>query len=371
MAELKNQHFVPRAHFRPFSAGGAGKAINLYLIEPGRPIFGAPIKGQCARDYLYGKDGRIERLLGMLEGRYAKLIRDLTEPLYRLDDTDQWLLRYFTLLQSHRTAEQIARGLTRMEEMASFFRKAEEAHGQQWDPRHDPTEHRVMTELMLSFNEQMQERILDDLKVVIVRNRTARDFVTSDDPAVTTNRWLLQRKRVRIFGTNAAGLIMFLPLGPRLLAMNYDPAVYSVAATGRSGMVDLTRELDVLAFNEHQYMRAAEAIYFHRSEEAGAIAAEFDAAKPWRPSAWDSFRVARRDDGTDTHSRFSVGDPDEVARANEILFHLAREWPFPPRWPSILRFRANAHGFTKGRTIVRRAYMVASSAERSVYRRVT
>lgn len=370
MPAYKNQHFVPRALLRPFSVDGFGKAINLHLLAAGRPVFAAPLKSQCAKPYLYGQDGKLEQLLGDFEARYAHVLRELGDGHRAPTANGAWLLRYFMLLQSFRTAEQIRRGLARAKEMASFFRKAEEAHGNPWDPSQDPTPDRAMTELMLAFAEQMQAGVLDDLKVTIIRNRTARDFLSSDDPAVTTNRWLLQRKRINIFGSNAAGLILMLPLGPRVLAMAYDPAVYHVPASAGPGLVDVRRETDVLAFNEHQYIRAAEAIYFRREEDAAAVATEVEVARPLRPRTWDRFTVARRDGGTDTHDRYTVDNPDVVAEAHEIMFHVAREWPTPSRWPSVLRFRHDAHGFSKGRVLVRRAFVQRDGPTAGSYYRV-
>ena len=369
MPAHRNQHFVPRAHLRPFSVDGEGRAIHLHLVGAGRAVFGAPVRSQCARPYLYGRDGRLERMLAGLEERYAGLVRRVVDGDGRLDDEDGWLLRYFTLLQSLRTAEQIDRGLAQASEMAAFFRAAEEAHGQPWEAR-EPDREAAMTNLMLAFAEQMQEGVLDDLKVVLVRNRTARGFVTSDDPAATTNRWLLQRRRVTSFGSNAAGLVLILPLGPRLLAMTYDPAVYSLPVAGRAGPVDLEREDDVFAFNAHQYMRAAEAVYFSRAGDAPLVAAEFEAVRPYRPSAWETFTVAARDGGTGTHDRFTVGEPLDVAKADRILYRAAREWPVPPRWPSILKYRADAHGFTKGRIVVRRARVEGGPRAVATYRKV-
>lgn len=356
MPDYKNQHFVPRAHFKPFSLGGEGKAVHLYLIHKGRPVWNAPVGGQCSKPYFYGQDGQLEKLLARIEGAYATLIRKMSDETYKLDGEDRWLLRYFILLQSLRTAEQVARGMARMSKMTDFLRKSELAHGQEWDPANDPTNKSVLQELMLAFNDQLQAGTVNDLKVVIVRNRTGQDFVTSDDPAVMTNRWLLQRKSIRSFGFNAAGLILFLPLGPRALVLAYDPAVYSVPSSA-SGKVDLTKESDVLAFNEHQYMRAASAVYFARKSDAARVAAEYKAATPFRPERWDEFTVARRESESATHTKFVVDEPDAVAKEDHVFFHLASEWPIPPRWPSFLRYRSNAHGYTRGRLIVRRAHI--------------
>lgn len=243
-----------------------------------------------------------------------------------------------------------------MTQMSDFFRSSEEAHGKKWDTSQNPTLEKALQELMLAFNDQLQARTIDDLKIVVVRNRSSRDFVTSDDPSVMTNRWLIQRRGIRSFGFNAAGLTLFLPLSPRELALAYDPAVYSLPSNQR-GEVYLKRESDVLAFNEHQYMQAADAIYFARSSEATDIAAEYKATIPFRPERWDRFATAKHDTETGTHSKFVVDEPEEVAKSNHMLFHLTTEWPVPPRWPSILRYRSNAHGYSRGRIIVRRTHM--------------
>ena len=71
MPAHKNQHFVPRCALKPFSLGGTGDAINVFNIASKRAIRNAPVKGQCARAYLYGKDLKAEQLLMTLEGNYA------------------------------------------------------------------------------------------------------------------------------------------------------------------------------------------------------------------------------------------------------------------------------------------------------------
>lgn len=186
------------------------------------------MRNQCARPYLYGADGSLERILSGTEGLYATVVQRLSKPDARLSDEDRDVLRYFILLQSLRTAEQIERALAQARIMIAHFRKAHELHGGSWDVADDPTFEGAMQMLIETFQDQLRMRVIDDLKVLIVRNLTDRDFVTSDDPAVTTNRWLIQRKGIQVFGTNSAGLMLILPLGPRLLAICYDPAVYSV-----------------------------------------------------------------------------------------------------------------------------------------------
>lgn len=369
MPAHKNQHFVPRAHLKPFSVDGRGRAIHLHRIAAGEPVFGAPVKSQCARPYLYGNDGELERILSGAEGLYAEVVRRLSLPDARVVEGDRDILRYFTLLQSLRTAEQIERVFAQARTMAAHFRRAHELHGAAWNDDDDPTFEGAMQTLIEAFQDQLRMRAVDDLKVVILRNMTDRDFVTSDDPAVTTNRWLLQRKGRRAFGTNSAGLVLILPIGPRFLSMCYDPAVYTVPSPAGGGFVELRRTSDVLALNQQQFMRAAEVIYFTRASEASAVASDYQTTERHRPERWASFDVACRDGGSGTHERYVIGTSEEVAAADDQLFHMARETPAPPAWPSILKFRHDAHGFTKGRTIVRRSAVERDMLNTARYRK--
>lgn len=330
-------------------------------------MFNAPIKSQCSRDYFYGKDLKLEKILDMLEGEYARLVRDLECPAYRLNDDDRWLLRRFISLQSARTAEKVARGLAMMQKMYGFMRESALAHGQEWI-QPEPTAHHVMMNLMRSFSEEMGTGLLDDLKMTLIKNETSRNFVTSDNPAILTNRWHLQKLRRETFGKNSAGLLMMLPLGSRLAAMAYDQQVYSVKHD--SGFVNIQKESDVLAINEHQFLQADAAIYFSEPNETDWLVKEFEILAKDRSIQWDAFDVASYDLSTATHDRYAVGPMSEVAQSNDAIFHLRSTTPSPSKWPSFVRFRDSAHGYTRGRSIVRRAYMEADSVNSGSYRRV-
>jgi Protein of unknown function (DUF4238) len=75
MAENRDQHFNPQFYLRNFSADKNGRSIHLYNIARAQCVFGANFAGQCARPYFYGKDGRLETGLGMLETAAAPVFR--------------------------------------------------------------------------------------------------------------------------------------------------------------------------------------------------------------------------------------------------------------------------------------------------------
>ena len=78
---------------------GEGKAVNLYNIGVSKLIRSAPIRGQCARDYYYGEDLALERMLQQFEGEYARILRSLDAASDGLTDAELYALRDFAFLQ--------------------------------------------------------------------------------------------------------------------------------------------------------------------------------------------------------------------------------------------------------------------------------
>jgi hypothetical protein len=60
MPANKSHHYVPKLYLRNFTSAENSKSISLYNIEKNRLVLRAPIKGQCCRDYFYGKDPATE-----------------------------------------------------------------------------------------------------------------------------------------------------------------------------------------------------------------------------------------------------------------------------------------------------------------------
>jgi Protein of unknown function (DUF4238) len=164
MPAHKNQHFVPRCALKPFTLNDAGAAINLHNIKSKRAIQNAPVKGQCARDYLYGK-GNTERLLGDLEGHYSRIITWLADGDV-FSKTDEAWLRTFINIQQRRTELSIVRFRDVTENIADkVFARA---------PQHRPQDNRSDAELMhasLAIAINSMEYV-NDLKIVILRNLT-------------------------------------------------------------------------------------------------------------------------------------------------------------------------------------------------------
>jgi hypothetical protein len=205
MSSHKNQHFLPRCHLKPFTAGGGGFAINVYNIERGRGIRNAPVKGQCSRNYFYGEDLRLEKWLQRIEAEYGRLIGKISEPRYKLDEPGRFLLRRFMLLQYSRTETAARRRATGTEDI----------HDAVFSNRKNPEEidlsiRSIAQDCMKTFGAIMH--LVDDLKICLIRNDTRRSFVTSDDPGILTNRWHIQKAQSDVFGLGSAGALLILRL---------------------------------------------------------------------------------------------------------------------------------------------------------------
>jgi hypothetical protein len=253
MPSHKNQHFVPRCHLKPFSAGRQGLAINVLNIPSGLAIKNAPVKGQCSRNYFYGKDLKIEKILQFSEERYADFVRRVSRPGYVLSADDIFMVKRFTCLLNGRTEMAARRRALSMEDMKDAIFTTR-----------DHLEETELTEedvVRMSLSTTVGTwHLVDDLKTCLLRNKTDHPFVTSDDPAILTNRLHFQRLKSPAFGLMSSGAILILPLTPTICALAYDGDVYSLENVG--GWVSLKKDVDIRSINDHQFLKCGQNIYF-------------------------------------------------------------------------------------------------------------
>ena len=364
MATNKNQHYVPLCHLRPFTANGAGRSINVFNMDTARSIPNAPVKRQCSGKYFYGQDARLEAAIGGVESAYGEAVRRLTA---RDGPIDEWLrvsLRRFVYLQHVRT------------EAAS--RKAAEMvfamHEGAVEPSELPTMRQAMLDgvqgAMYTFASTM--RIVDDLKIVILRNQTAVPFVTSDDPAVLTNRLHLQSasRRFEAFGSRSAGAIFVLPLSPDLCCLFYDGDVYTVASN--AGRLLISSIADVHALNEHQYAGCRANVYFRDWALRDEVRAAAARAEELRPTQSHTIVHAVRDSEGDWGARYVVRPVEELQDGDDVLMHVTANHPRVRRWPSFLRYRGDrrAHSNDTGAGLTRRGCIDAGFVEGRGWRKI-
>ena len=333
MPDHKNQHFVPRCYFRPFSLNEQGRAINLYNIAGSRAARNAPVKGQCARAYLYGDDLKLERLLQGYEGDYAHTLERIRGGKEHLNEQDLIALREFMMLQYSRTEAAINRTASMFQDTNNTIRESFSA---------TPPDVDLSTQAMMLMTLQMYTEIREsvtDLKACLDKNDTSIDFVISDDPVVFTSRFHAQKIKSSIFGTSSAGAVFYFPLSPRLLLMCYDGDVYT--ANEKMGyFVSVTKIRDVYSCNELQYLNASQNIYFSRWKQKDQIESEFKAIESRRQGSRHQTLKFVEDEPTVSGQRYRrVGKRDAVS-GNRMLIGISPIHMFPTVWMSKLSFRS-------------------------------
>lgn len=108
MPDNKNHHYVPRFYLRHFTPNE--KCIDLFNLQTQKLILKAPIKGQCCRDYFYGKNKDHEKSLGQAVVRvFAESQK--TERSSEIVQTSRQDIRTGASLQFLRTHKHAARWL--------------------------------------------------------------------------------------------------------------------------------------------------------------------------------------------------------------------------------------------------------------------
>ena len=230
----------------------------------------------------------------------------------------------------------------------------------------------AVEEAMLVYARSME--IVDDLRVTIIRNRSATPFITSDDPAVLTNRWYLQNRRADglSFSLRNAGLIMLMPLSPSTLAMLHDPDIYSVGH--RRGVIWIEDDADADALNAHQILNCAANLYFRDWELRDRVTESVTAVLPQRTGRRQRTTYAVRGETVGDHVRYDVQPFEEIVFEDrkEVLIHTEVLRPRPNRWPTFLDYRRGGRAYSNGsRTgFVRLGCLEAGFVQGAGYRRI-
>lgn len=337
MPALKNQHFVPRCHMRPFTLGGEGLAINLFNFARRRAVPKAPVKSQCSADYFYGKDLHYEKHLQFFEGMYSEGVKRISAPGYALASGDREFFLSFWVIQHLRT------------EAAS--RAFAAISNEMVDTTCAPEDYRMSIEqcvqIAMGIVPEMVEAV-SDLKVCLLRNRSKVDFFTSDDPAVYTNRWFLRpgHERLGAPGLSNSGTLCLLPLTPRHFFLAYDGDVYSLPVA--NGWVEVRRDIDARMLNEQLMLTAIENVYFHEIGDAEAIADAFDEVSARRLPSRHRLNHAVLEQVDGQSKLFRQTSAEEAREHGQAMIHSERLYPRPRGWPDFIRWRVGAVTYSNG-----------------------
>lgn len=348
MTDHKRQHFVPRCHFKPFSANGHGKSVSLFNISSRKIITNAAITGQCYRNFLYGEDLVLEKFFQKVEGQYANVVNNLHAGSNALESAQIGDLRLFISLQYSRTESAMRRIEQAQEGVSNEIFEGRGEHAQSFRP--PPASDRMLIMQSLKIGMEVA-KIWNDLKFCLLVNRTKKEFVTSDDPTVVTNRFYMQKLRQQNFGLANSGLTIIMPLSPNYAAMFYDGNVYSLSDKV-GNYCELRDDRDVSSINEFQYLKANSNIYFKNIEHHSGLIQEFSRVESSRPEKWFRFTTMVPVDGDRSRGeKFRVATEQERTTAQRSLVVFETIYPRPSRWLSKLVYRSKPTTYSDGSAV--------------------
>ncbi len=275
MPDNKSHHYVPRFYLRNFSR--SGKSIDLFNIDSQRHIKNAPIKGQCCRDYFYGKSPENEKSLSAAEGEVANLFRLINEKVR--------LPHYFTaghLLLCFHIATQARRTQYAADAVNEF------ADGMMREIlKHDQSiTQDTLAQVRFGYDEPalisighaaLHFPLIMDLECSVLLAPRGSEFITSDNPVVMYNQFMMWRTEGSNTGIASKGLQIFFPIWPFLTLVMYDRDVYHFGNT-KSDRVHMASAIDVHELNMLQVASASKNVYTF-SSDANIFKVTQDAAK--------------------------------------------------------------------------------------------
>jgi hypothetical protein len=327
----KRHHYVPQFVLRNFSPGG--DAVPTFVLGSGEFHERSSVRGQCARDYFYGRSGEMEDAFAQSETKVSAVLRraavgDLVgfDAPYRvrafpdtaghavLEEHPLHVLREFIYYQTHRTAASADETQEVIDRAAKrWLRK---------DPRlkkEAPEAFEHLDNVIIKLNDPMRNILyttgpfkfgmLDmTVKFLVVDEPS---FILSDHPVALRNQYSeVNPGGPGALGMLARGLQMIMPVSPTMTVAVYDGDVYECGAEDSVIVKVSARNARVL--NEMQLRNAAECVYLHPSVPQDHA----ELQRTWlnRPR-----RTQRRvegpikDRGDGTFSQFEYTLPAEVA----------------------------------------------------------
>lgn len=264
MPENKSHHYVAQSYLRNFSRDG--KSIRVFSIRESRLVSEqAPISGQCKKDYLYGKEPGIEKVLADLE-RYTKPIFDKlrTGQLPAADTHEYLTLLIYIIYQSARTISAAEKLNELTDKTTKAVLKADLRNRR--NPGYTAND---IDRGSFSIDETPRFSIgtmarmipgLTDLKFRLLINKTNSEFITSDNPTIFYNPYYLNHIYPHT-DVASTGLLMGIPIDPRTYLLYYDPNMYAIPKDFWRPYFTISKQEDVHQLNILQAANANKTLY--------------------------------------------------------------------------------------------------------------
>ncbi|WP_244424837.1 DUF4238 domain-containing protein [Methylobacterium nodulans] len=345
---------MPRCHLSQFCVDENRSAIHLFNIIRDKVIYNAPVKGQCSKTYFYGINLNVEKALQTIEGIYSRCIRDVLAGNF--DESTAFGLKTFAVLQFFRTEAAALRSLSFMKGFVDLIDPSgkDGLQAQVWNQ-----EQALASSLKMMLD---SEKFFEDLKPVIILNRSDADFLTSDDPAVLVNRYYAQRMKQDNFGIASSGLMLCLPLTSKHYFLAFDRLVYTIEGTC-NGFLETYNPRDIDSLNELQAIKAASNVYFARKSQESYVRSIVAKSTTRRKGTWVEHSTFKLQSECTKQEIYVRTSPDDFSGSGTGLISISPKYPIPSSWFSSLKFRHKPITFNNGSAVghVRRKEWLTAS----------
>lgn len=263
MPANKSQHYVPQFYMKLF-ANQDGK-FNIYNVESGEKYENIPYKGQCQKDYFYGKDLVLENKFRDMETEWSIVFNKIINE-EELTKEDVGKIKQFAVYQSARTAAAVGHSEETMRSHMIELVKMECMN------KNIPT---LIQEIERVVDEKVKEKkdeilfpihyseecisYMDDLNIVVMTYNTTGTLISSDTPVVNANKFLEGD-----VGYANAGFLSFVPICDRKIVAIYDARMYPYYRDKL--YVESNNEDEVKALNEYQLINAETIVFSCRDD---------------------------------------------------------------------------------------------------------
>jgi hypothetical protein len=261
MNKLRNQHFVPRFYLKNFSFQHDKKSLSIWIIKTNKYIRRGSLANQACSNYFYSQGITVEQALGQIETNTAPIINTIIDEhvLPPRESPLHYILLAFVVSLSLRTKFQADAINESGDQLFKMMYKEHPAVKGNEDRFYIASKEAPLlalqsleTAVILSF----------DLNYKLLLNDTDRPFITSDNPVIKHNQYLIEDRQMSHIGFASTGFQLLLPLSPFVCLIFYDQSVYRIGNRQDSTII-LSNQNDIDVINEFQYINADEALYFN------------------------------------------------------------------------------------------------------------
>lgn len=338
MANNKNQHFVPQVYLRSFASDKKQKQLNIWLHKQDLLIFGASIKNQCSKSYFYGSDLILEELFKFPEQVYGKVKRKIING-ENISNNDLYLLLFFWLVQYLRSERAVESRTLAMDVMRDKILLGHEDDEKILEYVGAPMTQEQSAKMALAGASNFID-IISDLKCALLINKSKLPLITSDNPAVESNRFILQKyKGLKNWGLSTAGIYLYLPISPKYAFIAYDKCVYKLS--GKVGRICDINQADVFILNQLIFLNSDNSIYFHNNEFTDKLVAGLKEVSGLRQDSEFRVNVAVLTENNESkeYQTFVAVTDEEFMNAGEGLLHIESRPPKINKHFSKLRYQ--------------------------------